>query len=255
MSGYLLAGQDSEVERLRVQSEVWEPAGRNLLAQLGPGTGRRAIDLGCGPLGWLRILDEAGWETTGTDVQPAMLAAAAELGLPAQLVEDDVFASALPPARFDLVHARFLLAPLGRWDEQLASYVRLLAPGGVLVLEEPDAGSWRFNPPAPAGSQLIAHVLDAFRAGGGEFEAGRALPSILRDFGIEPTLTAEVVALPHGHPYLRLPLAFATSLRPRLVDALGEDALDALLAETVAELADPWRWGLSHTLVQAWARL
>jgi hypothetical protein len=78
---------------------------------------------------------------------------------------------------------------------------------------------------------------------------------MLQDFGIEPTLTAEVVALPHGHPYLRLPLAFAASLRPRLVDALGEDALDALLADTVAELADPQRWGLSHTLVQAWARL
>jgi SAM-dependent methyltransferase len=255
VSDYLLAGQQSEIGRLRLQSEVWEPAGRRILEGLGPGGGRRAVDLACGPLGWLRILHEAGWETTGTDVQPEMLAAAAELGLPVQLVEDDVFASTLPPGGFDLVHARFLLAPLGRWDEQLASYVRLLAPGGVLVLEDPDAGSWHFNPPAPATSQLIEHILDAFRAAGGEFDAGRALPSLLREFGIEPIVDAEVVALEPGHPYIRLPLEFAASLRPQLIAAHGEQALDALLAESAAELADPERWGLSFTLVQAWSHL
>jgi SAM-dependent methyltransferase len=184
-----------------------------------------------------------------------MLEAAARLDVPAQLVEDDIFASKLPPAQFDLVHARFLLAPLGRWDEQLASYVRLLSPGGVLVLEEPDAGSWHFNPPAPASDRLISHILDAFVAAGGEFDAGRALPSLLRNFGIEPTLSAEVVALGPGHPYLALPLEFAASLRPKLIQRLGEAALDSLLAETAAELADPQRWGLSFTLVQAWARL
>jgi SAM-dependent methyltransferase len=255
MSDYLLMGQLSELERLRLQSEVWEPAGRRLLDQLGPADGRRAIDLACGPLGWLRILNEAGWETTGTDVQPMMLEAAARLDVPVHLVEDDIFASKLSPAQFDLVHARFLLAPLGRWDEQLASYVRLLSPGGVLVLEEPDAGSWHFNPPAPSSDRLISHILDAFVAAGGEFDAGRALPSLLRNFGIEPTLSAEVVALGPGHPYLALPLEFAASLRPRLIRSLGESALDALLAETAAELADPQRWGLSFTLVQAWARL
>jgi SAM-dependent methyltransferase len=255
VSDYLLAGRQTELERLRLQSEVWEPAGRRILERLGPGNGRRAVDLACGPVGWLRILHEAGWETTGTDVQPAMLDAAVELGLPVELVEDDVFTSKLAPASFELVHARFLLAPLGRWDEQLASYVRLLAPGGVLVLEDPDAGSWHYNPPAPAASQLIEHILDAFRAAGGEFDAGRVLPSLLREFGIEPTVAAEVVALEPGHPYMSLPLEFAASLRPQLVDALGEPSLDALLAETADELADPQRWGLSFTLVQAWSRL
>jgi SAM-dependent methyltransferase len=255
VTDFLLAARQPELERLRVQSEVWEPAGRRLLARLGPGAGGRAVDLACGPLGWLRVLTEAGWETTGTDVQAEMLEEAGRLGLPVRLVEDDVFASTLAPASFDLVHARFLLSPLGRFDEQLASYIRLLAPGGVLVLEEPDAGSWHFNPPAGASARLIAHILDAFRARGGDFEAGRALPSLLQDFGIEPTLAAEVVALRPGHPYLRLPLELAASLRPRLVEALGERELDVLLSETAAELADPGRWGLSFTLVQAWARL
>jgi len=56
--GYLLAGQLSELERLQLQSRVWEPAGRALLAQLPNGAGRRALDIGCGVLGWLRLLSE-----------------------------------------------------------------------------------------------------------------------------------------------------------------------------------------------------
>ena len=53
-SGYLLAGQASEVERLQLQSRVWEPAGRALLSQLGSGDGLSALDVGCGCFGWSR---------------------------------------------------------------------------------------------------------------------------------------------------------------------------------------------------------
>ena len=57
-AGYLLAGQTSELERLQLQSRVWEPSGRRLLEQIGDGRGARALDVGCGALGWLRILSE-----------------------------------------------------------------------------------------------------------------------------------------------------------------------------------------------------
>ena len=41
---YLLADQPSELERLRLQSLVWEPSGRQLLAKLDGGSGARALD-------------------------------------------------------------------------------------------------------------------------------------------------------------------------------------------------------------------
>ena len=50
-TGYLLAGQLSELERLQLQSRVWEPSGRALLAHLGAGQGLRTLDVGCGCLG------------------------------------------------------------------------------------------------------------------------------------------------------------------------------------------------------------
>lgn len=48
---YLLADQPSELERLQLQSRVWEPAGRQVLAKLDGGSGGRALDVGCGRAG------------------------------------------------------------------------------------------------------------------------------------------------------------------------------------------------------------
>jgi SAM-dependent methyltransferase len=168
-----------------------------------------------------------------------------------ELVEDDLFASRLEPASFDLVHARFQLTPLGRFEEQMEAYRGLVRPGGVLVLEDPDTSSWRFNPEAPAAGRLIGLIVQAFLAAGGDLNAGRRLPDLLGD-GAE--LAAEVVALPNGHPYLPLPLQFASSLEPRLLDLVGRKELDRLRADAEAEIAAPGRWGTSYMLIQAWRR-
>jgi len=235
MSDYLLDNAQ-ELERLLLQSHVWEPAGRLVLERLGPGDGRTALDVGCGALGWLRILSRDGWRTTGSDVDAKLLDIAASSGLEVELVEDDIFDSKLPSAGFDLVHARFQLAPLGRVAEQLAAYRRWLRPGGTLVLEEPDSASWRLLPDGPAVAALIARIVETFQDRGGDFDIGRKLPELLEGGDID----AHVIALPPTHPYLRLPLQFAASL------GLGETQL----AE--AELDGGGRHGLTFTLVQAW---
>ncbi len=259
---YLLAGQASELERLQVQSLVWEPSGRQLLAQIGGGDGARALDVGCGALGWLRVLSE--WvgpdgAVTGTDFDEAMLAVAGRFvsaeGLGnVSLVKDDLFASALEPGSFDLVHARFEITPLGRGREQMETYLRLVRPGGTIVLEDPDTGSWHFNPPAPALQRLIELIHEAFVLGGGNLSAGRGNRDLLGEFGIEADVRAEVVALPPGHPYLPLPLQFATSLDARLRTLVGDAELERLREEGEGELREPGRWGTTFTLLQCWGR-
>ena len=256
---YLMAGQSAELERLQLQSRVWEPAGERLLARIGEGAGWSVIDAGCGVLGWLRVLSR--WvgplgRVVGIDNQPAMLEAARAFveneGLAnVELVEDDLFASRVEPASFDLVHARFQLAPIGRFKEQMSAYRNLLKPGGLLVVEDPEMASWRFNPDAPAAQRLISLIEQAFAAGGGDFNVGRRLPELL---GEGAAVAAEVVALSPGHPYLRLPLQFATSLDARLLDLVGREELDSLRAEAEAEIASPGRWGTTFTLIQAWRR-
>jgi SAM-dependent methyltransferase len=256
---YLLADQPSEVERLQLQSHVWEPTGRQLLSRIGGGSGGRALDVGCGALGWLRILGEwvgPSGQVVGTDVDESLLDAArsfleAEGISNVELVVDDLFESKLEPRSFDLVHARYLIAPLGRGPEQVASYRRLVGPAGSLVLEEWDLGSWHFNPPAPAAERLIRLLSEIFASLGGE--AGRGLPDLLREIGVEePEIDAHVIALKPGHPYLRLPLQFSAALESRLLETLSQDELASLRREAETELAEPDRWGTTFTLIQSW---
>jgi SAM-dependent methyltransferase len=120
-------------------------------------------------MGWLGLLSE--WvgkdgEVVGTDIDDAILCAAkqfvADEGLGNVLLRnDDLFATRLEPASFDLVHARFELTPLGRGHDQMETYVRLLRPGGTIVLEDPDWGSWHFNPRAEECQKLIALIQEA----------------------------------------------------------------------------------------------
>ena len=260
---YLLAGQPTELERLQVQSRVWEPAGRALLARLPRGSGLKVVDVGCGVMGWLRVLSEWVGPTgsvVGSDIDEKMFAGArsfvgAEPLGNVTLLKDDLFSSQLPSGSFDLVHARFQIAPLGRADEQITLYRRLVKPGGWIVLEDPDMASWRVNPDAPAVRRLIELVEEGFRAAGGNFNAGRELPSFFRRLGVEPRLDAHVVALPPGHPYLRLPLQFATSLRPRLEALIGKGDLDDLVRRAEVELGRLGTWGTTFTLIQAYASL
>lgn len=261
-SGYLLAGQASELERLQLQSRVWEPSGRRVLEEIGDGGGARVLDVGCGALGWLRILSEwvgSDGDVTGTDFDDAMLRAAAEFvageGLRnVRLVKDDLFASELEPHAFDLVHARFEITPLGRSSEQMETYVSLARPAGMIVLEDPDPGSWRFNPPAPALEKLIELIIEAFRVSGGDWGAARHHLQLLREFGIEGSVRADVVALPPGHPYLGLPLQFATALESRLLAVVTDEELGRLRRDAEAELQDEGRWGTTFTLLQFWGR-
>jgi SAM-dependent methyltransferase len=258
--GYLLAGQASELERLQLQSLVWEPSGRQLLAEIGDGRGARAVDVGCGVLGWLRVLSE--WvgpdgQVTGTDIDESMLAHADRFAATKRLhnvglAKDDLFASELEADSFDLVHARYELCPLGRAAEQMETYLRLARPGGTIVLEDPDWASWHFNPPAPALERLIELVEEAFLASGGDWNAGRNHLHLLREFGIAGNVRAEVLALPPGHPYLRLPLQLGMGLEKRLLGLVSADELERLRHEGELELQEPGRWGTTFTLLQCW---
>jgi SAM-dependent methyltransferase len=260
--GYLLAGQDSELERLLLQSRVWEPSGRQLLSRLSAPADAQAVDVGCGALGWLRILSEwvgPSGRVVGTDIDHKLLAVARSF-LDAEdignvdLVIDDLFDTHLQPRSFDLVHARYVIAPLGRARDQVAAHRRLVKPGGWLVLGEWDIGSWHYNPPAPAIERLIGLFYEVFAGLGGQ--AGRELPTLLREIGAADIgIDAHVIALEPGHPYLRMPLQFSQSLQPRLEQLISADELTQLRRQAETELDDPARWATTFTLIQSWGKI
>ena len=97
-------------------------------------------------------------------------------------------------------------------------------------------------------------VSEIFAGLGGE--AGRGLPELLREIGVEePGIAAHVIALEPGHPYLRLPLQFSAALESRLLEQVSEDELASLRRAAEAEAAEPGRWGTTFTLIQSWGTL
>jgi ubiquinone/menaquinone biosynthesis C-methylase UbiE len=248
---------------MHMQALQWESAGAQLLAELGDGSGLRAADLGCGPLGWLRLL--SGWvgptgrvvgtEVTEATAEPARLTVRSEGLSNVGVVVDDVFSSWLQPGSFDLVHARFLLGPLGRHDEQLDTYRRLVKPGGWLVVEEPDSSTWRFNPDAPASQRLYELALRVLARSGRDLDIGRQLHGMLRRFCERPELRAHVLALPPGHVYRSLPLMASAAMRDAFAEEIGASELDSLIAISEEELRDPERWCTTFTMIQAFTRL
>jgi len=113
-SNYLLASSTDEMQRLRLQAQVWEPAATEFLDALGIIPGSRVLDLGCGAMGVLKPLSRlVGDQGTviGIDRDSLQLAAArafveeAKLGN-VSIIECDAFNTWLPPDHFDLVHAR-----------------------------------------------------------------------------------------------------------------------------------------------------
>ena len=100
----------------------------------------RMLDLGC----WVGfLLAEArlrGWEVTG--VEPSTFASAyarERLGLP--VIQADLFTADLPAGSFDAVVLGDVIEHLPDPAAALERIAGLLAPGGVLFLALPDAGS------------------------------------------------------------------------------------------------------------------
>jgi SAM-dependent methyltransferase len=262
---YLLGGQDSELERLRLQARVWEPETEAFLDRMGVKPGWNCVDLGCGALGVLGPLGRRvgpGGRVVGVENDPMQLAAVREAvreqgWTNVEVVEGDAYRTRLPRASFDLVHVRFLFAPVGRDDELLAEMLGLARPGGFLAVQEPDTSSWSCQPPSPAWERLTGVIRQAFRNGGGDLDAGRRTFGLLRGAGVEDLrLRAAVVGLRDRNPYLRLPAMFATSLRSRILE--GGLMTSAELEETIAAVeglaADPATTGLSFVVTQVWGR-
>lgn len=125
----------------RITDELEE---RLLLERIGEAGGRQILDVGCGDGVLATRLASMGAQVTGLDASAAMLTAArrraSAAGLDLDLVEGDAAALPFPDARFDLVVS---IATLCFSDDPIGSIremVRVLGPGGSLVLGE--LGRW-----------------------------------------------------------------------------------------------------------------
>jgi SAM-dependent methyltransferase len=262
VADYPLQRDAAEHERLQMQARFWAHDAAALFDSAGIASGWSVADFGSGTLDVAAQLAErvgrAGFvRTVDNDsalVQGMTPLAARVRASHVRITEGDAYATGWPDASLDAAHARFLACPAGRVDALLAEMRRLVRPGGVILLQEPDAGTWEL-PAGPAWQRLRDLIRFGFARRGGNFDVGRDLPAAFERAGLVEIQCRSVVrTIDARHAYAALPLAFARQLRPLwLAEAMATpDELDELLDEIAASLAGGGRTR-TFTLVQAWA--
>jgi SAM-dependent methyltransferase len=260
---YFLASAE-EQQRLELQARVWEPDTEALLDRIGVRAGLRCLDVGCGAMGVLGPLSRRvgrGGSIVGVDSDPKLLSAARayvarEALANVELVEGDATLLDLAPESFDLVHERFVLPHLedpGRFVRRMCDWTR---PGGVVVLQEPDHASWNYYPHIAAWPRLLEVIEQTF-ALRGDINIGRRTFALLRGLRLDDVhVRAGVVALEHGHPYLRMPIVGINAMRARTVAAgiASDTELDDLIEAVEAGIGDPSTYVVTFTTVQVWGR-
>lgn len=166
MSGYWderSATYDEDVDHGLTRADARE-AWRSRLRTWVPGSGLRVLDLGSGTGSLSRLLAEAGHRVTGVDLAAEMVRAAEAkcADLPAErrpdFVVGDAAAPPIEPGSIDVVLTRHVTWTLPDPHAALAGWVRLLRPGGRLVLVE---GRWGIPRRTPATADAATAEADA----------------------------------------------------------------------------------------------
>ncbi len=100
--------------------------------------GGRYLDVGCGSGGALGAAKALGWQVTGVEVDDA--AAAKARRFTDEIHVGDALTAPFAPGRFDVVTAFHVLEHVPEPVAMMRRMLEWLAPGGLLIVEVPNAG-------------------------------------------------------------------------------------------------------------------
>jgi SAM-dependent methyltransferase len=132
-----------EACRLELLEQRLDPLTKRRIQRLGGGKGARCLEIGGGHgsiTRWLSDLVGPAGRVIATDLQLGFLT---EIEAPnVEVLRHDIRTDTFPRDSFDIIHARAVLMHISPGVDLLRRMVTWLAPGGWLVLEEPDFGMW-----------------------------------------------------------------------------------------------------------------
>ena len=169
--------QGARPDLYELENRAVDPDGLVLdaMRKLAPWAGRTLIDLGCGSGYWLPGYAAEAGTVIGVEPDPALLALAAARDRRAQVRPGSAEQIPLPAASADVVHARFAYFWPPRCEAGLAEVMRVLRPGGTLVVVDNDQRAGQFAGLLRAAAYTAlgqADVTDAWWAARGAVRTG-----------------------------------------------------------------------------------
>lgn len=165
-------------QQIKARLQVYRPWLDTLANQIPQ---RAALDIGCGRGEWLEVLTEAGFDATGVDTDAGMLAACHAHGLRGELQDGLAALAQVKDNSLALVSAFHVVEhlPFDQVLELLKQAHRVLAPGGLVVLETPNSenlgvGTFNFYLD-PTHERPIPYLLLQFAATFSGFEHAHIL--------------------------------------------------------------------------------
>jgi SAM-dependent methyltransferase len=208
--GYIFEDAASlrELERLRLIESIFDAKTCELLRETGDLRARRFLEVGAGAGSIARFLrGEAGHEgrVVAIDTNTRFLVELDGVEVVAGDVRD------APPGAYesDVVHARYVLIHNERPGAVLDAMLAALAPGGFVLLEEPDfSAACAIDGPeafVSAHEAVSRAILAMFRARGMDPALGRRLGELLAERGFELVSNeCETHVAPGGSPVARM---------------------------------------------------
>jgi SAM-dependent methyltransferase len=176
-------------QRLQLLAETVDEHSRQVLAGTGIGPGKRCLDIGPGAgtiTTWLAERVGPTGHVTALDLDPRHVRGGPNI----EVREGDVRVVELPPAHYDLVHARLVLMHLPDPDAVLLRLATALRPGGLLVVSDWDTSHrdmiLRVRTPA-AATAFDAYqdaLADQVVANGGDLAWARRVPVAMSAAGL-----------------------------------------------------------------------
>lgn len=134
---------EDESRRLQLLEQHLDPLTKRRIERLGVSRGARCLEIGGGRGSITRWLSDVVGPTgrvIATDLQLGFLS---EIDAPnVEVLRHDIRTDTFALSSFDLIHTRAVLMHISPTVDLLRRIVTWLAPGGWLVLEEPDFGMW-----------------------------------------------------------------------------------------------------------------
>jgi len=257
--GYLLDNRKTAAgARLDALATIFDPSTFRHLEALGISRGWHCWEVGAGGASVVRWMAQrvgSVGRVLATDIDVSWAEVAVDSNV--EVRRHDVVGDAAPEEVFDLVHTRLVLVHLVDRDRALRSMIKVLRPGGWLIVEDADPALQPLSALDPRGpeDELANKVRTGFRAllaeRGADMAYGRKLPRLLRDAGL-----VDVAA----DAYFPVALPVCAHLEAATVAMVGDDLishgvvtaeeLDSHLANVATGLIDL----AQPPMISAWGR-